>query len=51
MLELAGNPQRMISMGLEAQSRLRNYSIETAVDGIIQALAATVDPRVLHASV
>ena len=51
MLELAGNPQRMISMGLEAQSRLRNYSIETAVDGIIQSLAATVDPRVLHASV
>jgi glycosyltransferase involved in cell wall biosynthesis len=49
MLELAGNPQRMISMGLEAQSRLRNYSIETAVDGIIQSLAATVDPRFLHA--
>lgn len=51
MLELAGNPQRMISMGLEAQSRLRNYSIETAVDGIIQSVAATVDPRVLHAGV
>jgi glycosyltransferase involved in cell wall biosynthesis len=50
MLELAGNPQRMISMGLEAQCRLRNYSIETAVDGIIQSLAATVDPRVLYAS-
>jgi glycosyltransferase involved in cell wall biosynthesis len=50
MLELAGSPQRMISMGLEAQSRLKNYSIETAVDGIIQSLAATVDPRVLHAS-
>ena len=50
MLELAGTPQRMISMGLEAQSRLKNYSIETAVDGIIQSLAATVDPRVLHAS-
>ena len=50
MLELAGSPQRMISMGLEAQSRLRNYSIETAVDGIIQSLAATVGPRVLHAS-
>src|ERR1019366_8928098 len=48
MLELAGNPERMISMGLEARSRLRNYSIETAVDGIIQSLAATLDPRVLH---
>ena len=50
MLELAGSPQRLISMGLEAQSRLKNYSIETAVDGIIQSLAATVDPRVAHAS-
>jgi glycosyltransferase involved in cell wall biosynthesis len=50
MLEMAGNTQRMISMGLEAQSRLRGYSIETAVDGIIQSLAATMDPRVLHAS-
>jgi glycosyltransferase involved in cell wall biosynthesis len=50
MLELAGSPQRLTSMGLGAQSRLRDYSIETAVDGIIQSLAATVDPRVLHAS-
>jgi glycosyltransferase involved in cell wall biosynthesis len=51
MLELAGNPERMTSMGLEARCGLRNYSIETAVDGIIQSLAATLDPRVLHASV
>jgi glycosyltransferase involved in cell wall biosynthesis len=50
MLELAGSPHRLISMGLEAQSRLKNYSIETAVDGIIQSLAATVEARVLHAS-
>jgi glycosyltransferase involved in cell wall biosynthesis len=50
MLRLAGSPQRVISMGLEAQSRLRNYSVETAVDGIIQSLATTLDPRVLHAS-
>ena len=48
MLELAGNPERMISMGLEARSRLRNYSVETAVDGIIQSLAATLDPRCRH---
>src|ERR1017187_4008422 len=50
MRELAGNPERMISMGLEARSRLRNYSVKEAVDGIIQSLAATLDPRVLHAS-
>ena len=51
MLELAGNPERMISMGLKARCGLRNYSIETAVDGIIQSLSATLGPRVLHASV
>jgi glycosyltransferase involved in cell wall biosynthesis len=50
MLELAGSPQRLISMALKAQSRLRDYSIETAVDGVIQSLAATVDSRALHAS-
>jgi hypothetical protein len=50
MLELAGNPERMISMGINARNRLMNYSIETAVDGIIESLAATLEPRVLHAS-
>jgi len=50
MLELAGNPERMISMGINARTRLMNYSIETAVDGIIESLAATLEPRVLHAS-
>lgn len=50
MLELAQDPERMISMGVEARSRLRNYSVETAVDGIIQSLAAILDPGVLHAS-
>jgi len=50
MLELAGYPQRMISMGIGARSRLMNYSVETAVDGIIKSLAATLEPRVLHAS-
>ena len=49
MLELAGDSERMISLGLEAQSRLRNYSVETAVEGVLQSLAATLDPRVLHA--
>jgi glycosyltransferase involved in cell wall biosynthesis len=49
MLELAGNPERMISMGIDARGRLKNYSVETAVDGIIKSLAATLEPRVLHA--
>ena len=49
MLELAANPERMISMGIDARSRLRNYSVETAVDGIFQALSS-LDTRVLHAT-
>jgi glycosyltransferase involved in cell wall biosynthesis len=49
MLELAGNPERMISMGIDARSWLKNYSVETAVNGIIESLSATLEPRVLHA--
>jgi len=51
MVELAGNPERMISMGIGARSRLTNYSVEAAVDGVMQALMATLGPRVLHANV
>jgi glycosyltransferase involved in cell wall biosynthesis len=50
MLELAGNPDHMISMGIDARSRLINYSVKTAVDGIIASLAAMLEPRVLDAS-
>jgi glycosyltransferase involved in cell wall biosynthesis len=50
MLQLTENPERLISMGIDARSRLMNYSVETAVDGIIESLAATLKPRVLHAS-
>lgn len=50
MLELAVNPERMISMGIEARSRLKNYSVETAVNGVVESLTATLEPRVLHAS-
>lgn len=50
MLELAEHPKRMISMGIAARSGLINYSVETAVDGIVESLAATLTPRVLNAS-
>jgi hypothetical protein len=43
MLEFADNPERMISMGVEARNRLRNYSVEAAVDGIIESLTATLE--------
>ena len=42
MLEFAENPERMISMGVEARNRLRSYSVEAAVNGIIESLAATL---------
>jgi glycosyltransferase involved in cell wall biosynthesis len=50
MLHLAENPERMVAMGIDARNRLTNYSIETAVDGVIQSLAATLNPRVSYAS-
>jgi glycosyltransferase involved in cell wall biosynthesis len=50
MLEFSGDPKRMISMGTDAHSRSTNYSVETAVEGIIESLAATLGPRVLHES-
>ena len=50
MLEFAGDPERMISMGIDARSRLINYSVETAVDGIIKSLTATLELRVSHAT-
>ena len=51
IVELAASPERLSSMGSEARARLRNYSVETAVDGIVQSLAATLNRRVLNASV
>jgi glycosyltransferase involved in cell wall biosynthesis len=51
MLELAAHPKRMIAMGIAARSGLINYSVERAVDGIVESLAATLGPRVLNASV
>jgi glycosyltransferase involved in cell wall biosynthesis len=50
ILQLTRNPERMISMGIDARSRLMSYSVETAVDGIVESLAATLEPRVFHAS-
>ena len=50
MLKFAGNPGRMISMGVEARNRLKNYSVETAVSGVIESLAATLETHFSHAS-
>jgi glycosyltransferase involved in cell wall biosynthesis len=50
MLGWAGNPDHIISMGIAAQRRLKKYSIEAAVDGVIESLSAMQEPRVLHAT-
>ena len=50
MLQFAGDRKNLISMGIDARSRLMNYSVETAVDGVIESLRTTLEPRVLHAS-
>ncbi|HEY6763817.1 MAG TPA: glycosyltransferase family 4 protein [Candidatus Sulfotelmatobacter sp.] len=50
MLELGTIPGRMVSMGIDARNRLANYSVETAVDGVINSLTATLNPQILHAS-
>jgi glycosyltransferase involved in cell wall biosynthesis len=51
MLEFAGNPEHMMSMGIDARKMLTNYSVDKATDGIIESLAATLLRQDLHASV
>ena len=43
MLEFADNPERVISMGIEARNRLSKYSVEAAVNGIVESLTATLE--------
>jgi glycosyltransferase involved in cell wall biosynthesis len=50
MLQFSGDRRNLISMGMHARSRLINYSIETAVDGVIKSLETTLESRASHAS-
>jgi glycosyltransferase involved in cell wall biosynthesis len=50
MLQFSVNPEGLTSMGIDARSRLKNYSVEKAVDGVIKSLETPLEPRVLHAS-
>jgi glycosyltransferase involved in cell wall biosynthesis len=43
MLEFADNPERVISMGIAARNNLRNYSVEAAVNGVIESLTAILE--------
>jgi len=42
MVNLARNPKQIATMGENAYNRLRGYSVQAAVNGVLQALAASV---------
>jgi len=44
IVELARNPSQIALMGEKAFNRLRSYSVQAAVDGVMQSLAVTVGP-------
>ena len=50
MVQFSVNPQVLTVMGIDARSRLKNYSVEKAVEGVIRSLEAGPEPRVWHAS-
>ena len=49
MIEYARQPSRLAIMGVHARERVEKYSVQTAVEGVLQSLAAITDSRVLHA--
>lgn len=42
MVKLARNPSQIATMGKKAHNRLQRYSVRVAVEGVLQALVATV---------
>jgi glycosyltransferase involved in cell wall biosynthesis len=44
MVKLARNPSQIAVMGKNAHNRLRSYSVDAAVEGVVQSLAVTVGP-------
>jgi glycosyltransferase involved in cell wall biosynthesis len=49
MIEFARQPSRLTIMGVQARERVEKYSVQTAVEGVLQSLAASVDSQALHA--
>lgn len=50
MVHFSMNPKSLTLMGTNARSLLKNFSVETAVDGVLKSLAAPPEPRVWDAS-
>jgi glycosyltransferase involved in cell wall biosynthesis len=49
MIEFARQPSRLAIMGVHARERVEKCSVQTAVEGVLQSLAAITDSRALHA--
>ena len=49
MIEFARQPSRLAIMGVHARERVERCSVQTAVEGVLQSLAASTESRVLHA--
>lgn len=47
MMDLARSPSRLTTMGAHAQDRVRQYSVQAAVEGVLQCLAAINGSRAL----
>ena len=43
MCDLARHRSRILAMGAQARERIQNYSVQAAVDGVLQSLAAVTD--------
>ena len=50
MTDFAQQPSQLAMMGARAQDRVGEYSVRTAVEGVIQSLAVVTGSRALHAN-
>jgi glycosyltransferase involved in cell wall biosynthesis len=50
MLQMASDPVRMAAMSAEATRRIQTYSVQVAVNGVVQCLTTMLDPHVLYAT-
>ena len=51
MVDLTMCPSHLATMGEHALNRVKQYSVQVAVDGLLECLAAVVDYQVPHANV
>lgn len=49
MIGFARQPSRLAIMGVHAREKIQKYSVQTAVEGVLQSLAAATDSQALHA--